>query len=114
MRRLSAWLLPLAAAACHGQGNDPHAQAKALIASHCAACHVVPGVASAIGRVGPSLAGIAKQQVIAGKYANNPLTMQRWLMHPQALQPGSAMPDMGLTADQARIIASYLYTLDRP
>lgn len=97
--------------ACHGA--ERHADAKALIATRCAACHVVPGVASAAGRVGPSLAGIARQQVIAGRYRNAPDLMVRWLMHPQAMEPGSAMPEMGLTQRQAKTIADYLYTLDQ-
>ena len=114
MRRLSAALAAACAlAACHGRAADTNAQAKALIATHCAACHTVPGVAAAVGHVGPSLAGIARQQIIAGKYPNDPATMQCWLMHPQAMLPGTAMPEMGLTQDQARTIAAYLYTLDK-
>lgn len=110
MRRLIL-LLPAALGACHA--GDRHAEAKALIAAQCAACHVVPGVASAGGRVGPSLAGIARQQVIAGRYRNAPDVMVRWLMHPQAMMPGVAMPEMGLTTAQAKTIADYLYTLDQ-
>jgi cytochrome c len=110
MRRLSL-LLPLAMlGGCH---QDRYAEAKALIAANCAACHVVPGVAAATGNVGPSLAGIAKRQVIAGKYPNRPDVMLRWLMHPQALVPGTAMPEMNLSAAQAQAIANYLYTLDK-
>jgi len=111
MRRLIAIvLLPALATACH-KGGD-HAEAKALIASHCGTCHVVPGISSAVGTVGPSLAGIARRQIIAGRFENNPATMERWIMHPQALQPGGAMPEMGLTGAQAHAIADYLYTLD--
>ena len=63
--------------------------------------------------VGPSLRGIAKQQMIAGRLPNTRENMVRWLMHPQQIDPGNAMPDMGLTSDQARRIAGYLETLDR-
>lgn len=110
MRRLILLaLLPLAACA----HDDRHAEAKALISAQCAACHTVPGVSGAVGRVGPSLVGIARQQVIAGRLANTPDNMVKWLMHPQAVYPGNAMPEMGLTQDQARKIADYLYTLDK-
>ena len=102
-------ILPLALAAC---GADRHAQAKALIAQRCGACHVVPGVAAATGRVGPSLAGIARQQIVAGHFANSRDLLARWVTHPQAMLPGTAMPDTGLTADQGRQIAAYLATLD--
>lgn len=89
------------------------AAAKVLIAANCLGCHQVPGVRGPIGWVGPSLAGIARQQIIAGKYVNSPDTMARWLMHPQAMVPGGAMPEMGLSAAQARTISNYLYTLDK-
>jgi cytochrome c len=95
------------------QAADRHAEAKQVIAAQCAACHVVPGVPDAVGNVGPSLEGIARQQIIAGRLANNPANMVRWLMHPQQVAPGNAMPEMGLTEDQARKIAAYLYTLDK-
>jgi cytochrome c2 len=110
MRRLilASLLFPAAV-----QATDPHAEARGLIAAQCSACHTVPGVSGAVGNVGPSLKGIARQQIIAGKLANNPSNMIRWLMHPQQIVPGNAMPEMGLTQDQARKIAAYLYTLDK-
>ena len=40
-------------------------------------------------------------------------TMAHWLMHPQAMVPGAAMPEMGLSAAQAKTISDYLYTLDK-
>jgi cytochrome c len=110
MRRLTLLLalLPEAALAA-----DPYAAAKSIIAAQCSACHVVPGIAGAIGNVGPSLKGIGRQRMIAGKLPNSPDNMTRWLMHPQKIDPGNAMPDMGLTDDQARKIAAYLRTLDK-
>lgn len=96
------------------QPAEPYAEAKQMIAHQCAACHTVPGVPGAKGAVGPSLKGIAKRQIIAGKLANSPANMVRWLMHPQQIIPGNAMPELGLTQDQASKIAAYLYTLDKP
>ncbi|MDB5720108.1 MAG: cytochrome c class [Alphaproteobacteria bacterium] len=109
MRRLSLLLL-IGLAGC-GQHRG-HAEARALIAERCAACHVVPGVAGANGRVGPSLAGIAGQQIIAGHFVNNRINLARWVAHPQKSLPGNAMPDTGLTDRQALAIADYLATLD--
>ena len=83
----------LALAGC-GHGGT-HAEARALIAQRCAACHIVHGVPSAVGRVGPSLAGIARQQIIAGHFSNDRNTLARWIAHPQAMLPGDAMPDTG-------------------
>lgn len=94
------------------QAADPYASAKTTIAAQCGSCHSVPGVPGAVGKVGPSLRGIARQRIIAGKLPNTPANMVRWLMHPQQVDRGNAMPEMGLTDQQARAIAGYLQTLD--
>ncbi len=38
----------------------------------CGACHAIPGIRSAIGNVGPTLAGIADRRMIAGIVPNTP------------------------------------------
>jgi cytochrome c2 len=88
------------------------AQAKALIAANCNACHLVPGVSGANGRVGPPLAGIANRQILAGHFANTPDNLANWIEHPQQMLPGDAMPEMGLSHEQAQTVATYLYTLE--
>jgi len=93
---------------------DPHAEAKAVMSAQCSACHRIPGVAGASGDIGPSLKGIAKRPQIAGKLPNDQANMVRWLMHPQQVSPGTAMPELGLTQAQAAKIAAYLATLDQP
>jgi cytochrome c len=83
---------------------------EAAIARYgCAACHVIPGIADAQGQVGPDLSKISQRAAIAGKLGNDPETMVRWLMHPQALVPGTGMPEQGVTQRDARDIAAYLY-----
>jgi cytochrome c1 len=37
--------------------------------------------------------------------------MIAWLQNPQAIVPGNAMPNMGLSEPDARDITAYLYTL---
>jgi cytochrome c2 len=96
------------------QAADPHAEARSLMSAQCATCHTIPGVAGAFGDIGPSLKGIAKHPQIAGKLPNNQANMVRWLMHPQQVSPGTAMPELGLTQVQAGKIAAYLETLDKP
>lgn len=83
-----------------------------LVIGHfgCGACHVIPGIPAADGRVGPPLNGMAVRAQIAGKLANSPEAMIRWLRSPQAVVPGNGMPDQGLTEQQARDAAAYLYT----
>ena len=92
---------------------DRFTNAKSLIATNCGSCHTVPGVGGANGNVGPPLVGIGKRQVIAGYFPNNRQNMLRWITHAQSMLPNNAMPDTGLTPEQANRVADYLYTLDK-
>ncbi len=97
---------------CSGAESAETRDARRLIAANCGACHVVPGVPGARGRVGPSLEDIGRQKIIAGHFVNSPAMLARWIQHPQVLLPGDVMPEMGLTETQARSIATYLYSAD--
>jgi cytochrome c2 len=68
-------------------------------------------VDGADGMVGPSLAHFARRRSVAGMLTNTPDHLEQWLMEPQKVVPGNIMPDLGLSADQARDIAAYLYSL---
>jgi cytochrome c1 len=48
---------------------------------------------------------------VAGKLPNTPDQLVRWIQQPQAVEPGTAMPDLGVSLAEARDIAAYLYTL---
>ncbi len=93
-----------------GGGNAD--RGKQLIPKYgCDTCHVIPGVQSAQGMVGPSLAHVASRQIIASKFPNTPQTMMKWLQNPQSMDPNTAMPNMNVTPADARDITAYLYTL---
>lgn len=93
-------------------GGDP-VRGEAIVARiGCGACHVVPSVVGATGRVGPPLAGFAARAYVGGVVTNRPDQLARWLIDPQAFSPGTAMPALGLRSDEARDIAAFLYTLD--
>lgn len=77
----------------------------------CGTCHTIPGIEDATGRVGPPLAGIADRIFIAGMLQNTPDNMTRWVKDPQSVAPGNAMPAVGMTSEDARVIATYLATL---
>ena len=77
----------------------------------CGSCHAIPGIRSANGVVGPSLAGIADRRVVAGIVPNRSDELVRWIVMPQSMLPGNAMPDLGVSDGEARDIAAYLYTL---
>lgn len=85
---------------------------KALIVSKgCGACHVIPGVQGARGLVGPPLFFFSRRTMIAGELPNTPDNLVRWIKDPKQVEPGTAMPDLGLNDQQARDVAAYLYTL---
>jgi cytochrome c len=77
----------------------------------CGSCHVIPGIREADGKVGPPLTDFGERQIIAGEVANNPGNLIRWIMDPKSIEPGTAMPDLGVTEQQARDIAAFLYGL---
>jgi cytochrome c2 len=77
----------------------------------CGACHAVRGVPQATGKVGPPLDGVGGRAILAGRLANNPDNMMRWIRDPRGVDPQTAMPPLGLTRAQARDISAFLYTL---
>lgn len=87
-------------------------QGKRLIVGYgCGACHTIPGIYTARGVVGPPLMFFSRRTMIAGELPNSPDNLVRWIRNPKAVEPGTAMPDLGLSDQQAHDIAAYLYTL---
>jgi cytochrome c2 len=78
---------------------------------NCGSCHTIPGIPGARGVVGPPLNFFARRTMIAGELPNTPDNLTHWVQAPQSVLPGNAMPDLGLTEEQARDVAAYLYTL---
>ena len=77
----------------------------------CHSCHAIPGVRGPKAWVGPPLTAWPKRHYIAGSLSNTPENLVLWLQHPQQVEPGTAMPDLGVTAQDAQDISAYLYTL---
>jgi len=94
-------------------GGDPQRGAVAIERLGCGACHVIPGISGADGTVGPPLTDFSHRGYIAGELPNNGPNLIRWLMDPRAVEPGTAMPDLGIGEAEARDIAAYLFTLGR-
>jgi hypothetical protein len=61
--------------------------------------------------VGPPLSNFALRAYIAGQLPNQPENLLRWLQDPQEVEPGTAMPNLGVGLSVARDMAAYLYTL---
>ena len=92
--------------------GDVENGAVLIQAAGCGSCHRIPGIDDARGLVGPPLDHMARRKIIAGVMQNTPANMVTWLLAPQQVVPGNAMPDMGLSEAQARDVTAYLYTLD--
>lgn len=128
VRKIANCLLPgalllgcLAVAGCTGGqsltpyevtagGNAAHGK-RVIEAKGCGACHVIPGIYTARGLVGPPLYFFSRRTMIAGELPNSPDNLVRWIKDPKSVEPNTDMPDLGLTDEQARDVAAYLYTL---
>ena len=83
-----------------------------IVRYHCGVCHTIPGVREARGYQAPPLLFFSRRSYIAGKVPNTPDNLVRWILSPQTIDTGTAMPTLGLSEQQARDVAAYLYTID--
>jgi cytochrome c len=90
-------------------GGDVQRGKAQIMATGCGACHVINGISTARGAVGPPLSGVAGRSLIGGVLPNTPDNLVRWIEDPPSISPNTAMPNLGLTTQQARDIAAYLY-----
>lgn len=91
-----------------GIQGDPERGMIALTQYACHSCHAVPSIAGSKVYVGRPLADMAERRYIAGKLPNNQHNLARWIMDPQAIDPGNAMPNMGVSERDAIDISAYL------
>jgi len=90
-------------------GGDPQRGRVALQSFGCGSCHQIPGVPQAVGLTGPPLTNWNHRTYIAGSLLNTPPNFVRWVMFPDSIEPGTAMPTLGVTPQVARDMAAYLY-----
>jgi cytochrome c2 len=92
-------------------GGNPYAGRRKITQYGCQSCHTIPGVIGARALVGPPLIHWRFRTYIAGELPNTPDNLMHWLQHPPQIEPKTAMPDMGVTEQDSKDIAAYLYTL---
>lgn len=92
-------------------GGDPQRGAQLVQNYGCQACHTISSLSGPRGVVGPPLDHIAVRGYIAGKLPNNAQTMELWLQDPQKLDPQNAMPNLGISPQDAKDLTAYLFTL---
>jgi cytochrome c len=107
------WAGVLALALAGACEDTPAERGGELIATYgCVGCHQVPGVVGHQGWLGPSLEGWRARHYIAGRLQNTPEALVRWILDPASISPETAMPDLGVREDEARLMAAYLFSLD--
>jgi cytochrome c len=92
-------------------GGTPSLGREKIMKYGCASCHTIPGIPEADALVGPPLTKIASRAYVGGVLTNTPENMIRWIRDPQGVDPLTAMPNVGVSEEDARDIAGYLYTL---
>jgi len=96
-----------------GRASAQRERGRLLLAQYqCGSCHAIPGVQAARGRMGPTLASFGRRSYIGGHVPNGTEHLVRWIVAPQAVVPGTAMPAMGVSPDDARDMAAYLQALE--
>lgn len=92
-------------------GGNPQAGWQAVQDYGCHACHTIPGIPAPRAQVGPALDEWAARSYIAGSLNNTSDNLIEWIRFPQSFSPGSAMPDLEVTEQDARDISAYLFEL---
>jgi cytochrome c len=77
----------------------------------CGSCHEVHGDRTSQGHAGPALDHFALQSYLPGGLANTPASLTRWIRRPREVSPNTAMPELGVSEQEGRDLAAYLYTL---
>jgi cytochrome c1 len=91
--------------------GDAESGRRLFLATGCGGCHTLRELPGATGVAGPVLGNVVLRPTLAGEtIPMSPDTLMRWLREPAALKPGTTMPSVGLTEQQARDIAAFLYS----
>jgi cytochrome c len=92
-------------------GGDPGRGRELVVKYRCGSCHSIPGIEGARGALGPSLDGIHRRERLAGGLPNTPENLRRWIVSPRSVAPGTTMPTLGLSEEEGRHVAAYLYSM---
>src|SRR5262252_6454690 len=95
---------------------------QVILQRGCGSCHTIPNIPGASGTIGPNLGPhedvppVSQRPMIAtypsGTVPNNSVDdLAKWIQNPAALKPGTAMPTLGLSQDEATAAAAYLYSI---
>src|SRR5579884_676282 len=105
-----AWTPPTGAGFDKLKAEGNASRGRTLLGAYgCGTCHIIPGIGA--GRAGPPLSNFAERQYVAGLLVNDPANLAAWIANPKQFKPSTAMPDLGVRANEALDMTAYLYTL---
>lgn len=93
-----------------GEASVPRGR-QLVVAKGCAACHTFPDVGWPRGGLGPALHGFGHQGLIAGQLPNQPGVLMQFVRNAPAFVPGTAMPAIAMSDQEARDVTAYLLQL---
>lgn len=82
--------------------------AQLFVGGSCKTCHAIKGT-EAVGVVGPNLTHFGSRETIAAKTLTSTVpNLKTWLRNPQAVKPGTIMPNLNLKEDEIEALTAYL------
>ncbi|MFN0070726.1 MAG: c-type cytochrome [Chloroflexota bacterium] len=103
---------PRVVVATPGLAGDARVGQGLFSQAGCAGCHTLNTVPSANGAAGPNITNVVLRPTLAGEVIPmSPETLSAFLVNPGEVKPGSTMPNLGLTIDEARDLTAYLYIM---
>jgi cytochrome c1 len=93
-------------------GDADIARGRQLVADKgCVACHTFPDVKWPRGGLGPALDNFGRQGLIAGQLPNQPGVLMQFVRNAPSMVPGTAMPAVPMSDQEARDVTAYLLQL---
>jgi len=91
-------------------GGNPEIGRERIKQYACHSCHTIPGIPGS-GTQAPSLAHWPKRAVFADQFRNTPENLMSWIQNPKKMKPRTSMPNLGVTGEDSRHMAAYLYSV---
>jgi cytochrome c oxidase subunit 2 len=82
-----------------------------LFQARCTICHSLNAMDPRENMIGPNLANVgSRRHIAAGTLLNTDANLAAWIHDPQKIKVGVLMQNLGLTTEQAAMVAAYLRT----